>query len=158
VRKEIALHRQEGKSIWMLGALMTFKATGAETDGSFSLVEQVCAPGQGSPPHVHHGEDEFLYIIEGEATFTLGDQVLHGKPGSFVFLPRDIPHQFVTTEAGPSRMLLGLSPAGFESFFEEIGEPAPSLTLPPPGAPDMEKLFALAKKYNAEILVPAAAS
>jgi len=29
VTKEIALHREEGKSIWMLGALMTFKATAA---------------------------------------------------------------------------------------------------------------------------------
>jgi hypothetical protein len=83
---------------------------------------------------------------------------VHGKPGSFLLLPRDIPHQFVATNDSPLRMLLGLSPAGFENFFEEIGEPAPSLTLPPPGPPDMEKLFALAKKYNAEILVPAAAS
>ena len=155
--KDVALHRDEGKSIWMLGALMTFKATGAETDGAFSLIEQLCPAEGGSPPHVHHGEDEFLYILEGEATFTLGDQAIHGKPGSFVFLPRDIPHQFVTTEAGPSRMLLGLSPAGFENFFSEIGEPAPSLTLPPPGPPDMEKLLTLAKKYNCEILVPTTA-
>jgi len=155
VTKEIALQREEGNSIWMLGALMTFKATGDETGGAFSLIEQVMGPGGGSPPHVHHGEDEFLYIIEGEATFTLGDQTLHGRPGIFVFLPRGIPHRFTTSDAGPSRMLLGLSPAGFERFFEEMGEPAGSLTLPPAGPPDMEKLLGLAKKYNAEILIPA---
>ena len=63
--------------------------------------------------------------------------------------------RFTTSDAGPSRMLLGLSPAGFERFFEEMGEPAGSLTLPPAGPPDMEKLLGLAKKYNAEILIPA---
>ncbi len=155
--KDIALHRDEGKSIWMLGALMTFKATGAETDGAFSLMEVQNEPGGGSPPHVHHGEDEFFYVIDGEVEITIGDQKVHGKPGSFVFAPRDIPHQFTITGSQPSRLLLGLIPAGFEKFFMEMGEPAPSLTVPPPGPPAMEKLLTLATKYNAEILIPTTA-
>ncbi len=63
--KEIALHREQGQSIWMVGALMTFKATAAETDGAFTLVEAQNAPGGGAPPHVHHNEDEFFYVING---------------------------------------------------------------------------------------------
>ena len=155
--KEITLDREEGKSIWMLGHLLTFKATGAETGGAFSLIEQVTLPGRGSPPHVHHGEDEFLYIIEGEAEFVLGDRKLHGRPGTFVFLPRDIPHQFTVTGTETSRMLIGLSPAGFENFLEAIGEPAPTLTIPPDGPPDMDRLLRLAKQYNCEILLPTSA-
>jgi len=120
--QQIALHRDQGKSIWMLGHLMTFKATGGETGGAFGLVEQVGEPGTGAPPHIHHNEDEFFYVLEGEA---------------------------------PCRMLLGVSPAGFENFFAEMGEPAPSLTTPPPGPPDVEKLMMLAKKYNCEIMLPA---
>ena len=54
-------------------------------------------------------------------------------------------------------MLIGLSPAGFENFLEAIGEPAPSLTIPPDGPPDMEKLLRLAKQYNCEILLPTSA-
>ena len=154
---KIALHRDEGTSIWMLGHLMTFKATGAQTGGAFSLVEQVGAPGTGAPPHIHHDEDEFFYILEGEATFMLGDKTIEGREGSFVFLPRGIVHTFQNAGTKPCRMLLGLSPAGFENFFTEMGEPAPSLTLPPPSAPDIEKLMRLAKKYNNEILLPEAA-
>ena len=156
--KPIALHREEGKSIWMLGALITFKATAAETGGAFSLLEQVMAPGSGSPPHVHHGEDEFFYVIEGQADFILDGKTTHGVPGSFVFLPRDIPHQFTVTGTEISRMLLGVSPAGFENFVEGLGEPAASLTLPPAGPPDMEKLLRLAKQYNCEILLPSSAN
>ena len=153
----IALHRDEGTSIWMLGHLMTFKATGAQTGGAFSLVEQVGAPGTGAPPHIHHDEDEFFYILEGEATFMLGDKTIEVKEGSFVFLPRGIVHMFQNAGTKPCRMLLGLSPAGFENFFMEMGEPAPSLTLPQPSPPDIEKLMRLAKKYNNEILLPEAA-
>src|SRR5438105_2002054 len=40
--KEIALHRDEGQSIWMLGILMTLKATAEDTDGALGLVEGLC--------------------------------------------------------------------------------------------------------------------
>ena len=153
--QEIALHRDEGTSIWMLGHLMTFKATGKQTNGAFSLVEQIGEPGTGAPPHIHHGEDEFFYILEGETTFMLGDQTIRGREGSFVFLPRDIVHTFQNTGTRPCRMLLGLSPAGFEQFFAEMGEPAPSMTLPPQTPPDIEKLLTLAAKYNCEIKLAA---
>lgn len=154
---EIELHRDQGTSIWMLGHLMTFKATGRETGGAFGLVEQVGEPGTGAPPHVHHNEDEFFYVLEGEADFTLGDRTIKGLPGSFVFLPRGIMHRFENVGTTPCRMLLGVSPAGFENFFAEMGEPAPSLTTPPPGPPDIEKLMTLAQKYNCEIMLPAPA-
>ncbi len=152
--EKIALHRNEGTSIWMLGHLMTFKATGNETGGAFALVEQVGEPGTGAPPHIHHDEDEFFYVLEGEAVFTFGDQTIKGRPGSFIFLPRDIMHTFQNVGTTPCRMLLGVTPAGFENFFAEMGEPAPAMTTPPPGPPDMEKLMRLAKKYNNEILLP----
>jgi hypothetical protein len=47
-------------------------------------------------------------------------------------------------------------PAGFEGFMRAVGEPAPSLTLPPPPttAPDMERLMAIAAEYGIEILGP----
>ena len=63
----IALHAEEGKAIWMLNHLMTFKATSGQTGGAFALVEQIGEPGTGAPPHVHHNEDEFFFVLEGEA-------------------------------------------------------------------------------------------
>ena len=154
----ITLHTEEGKAIWMLNHLMTFKATGAETGGALGLVEQVGAPGTGAPPHVHHGEDEFFFVLEGEANFLLDGKPIAGKPGTFVFLPRDIEHAFENVGTTPCRMLLGVTPAGFENFFAEMGEPAPSRTLPMPAPPDIEKLLALAAKFNCEMRLPAPAA
>lgn len=153
--KEIALHRDEGQSIWMLGILMTFKATAAETDGAFGLVEGLHPPGAGAPPHVHHNEDEFFYVIDGEVEVTIGDEKILGKAGSFVFAPRDIPHSYTITGSQNSRLLLGVTPAGLEKCFVELGEPAASLTIPPAAPPDLEKLLSVAKKYKVDFLVPA---
>ena len=51
----------------------------------------------------------------------------------------------------PARLLQINTPTGLEHFFEEMGEKAQALTLPPPGPPDVEKLMALAAKYHVEI-------
>ena len=153
--KEIALHRDEGQSIWMLGILMTLKATAEDTDGALGLVEGLHAPGTGAPPHIHHNEDEFFYVIDGEVEVTIGDEKIEGKAGSFVFAPRDIQHSYTVTGSQNSRILLGVTPAGLEKCFVELGEPANTLTIPPAAPPDLEKLLSIAKKYNVDFLVPA---
>jgi uncharacterized cupin superfamily protein len=55
--------REEGRSFSFLGTLMTLKTGSAETNGHFSLIEQVSPPGFATPLHLHHGEDEAMYII-----------------------------------------------------------------------------------------------
>jgi quercetin dioxygenase-like cupin family protein len=45
--------------------------------------------GAGSPLHVHHREDEWLYVTDGELTFWVGGQVINAPAGSFVYGPRD---------------------------------------------------------------------
>jgi quercetin dioxygenase-like cupin family protein len=150
----IALHADEGKAIWSLNHLMTFKATAAETGGAFALMEHLGVPGTGAPPHIHHGEDEFFYVLEGEANFHLDGKSVAGKPGTFLFLPRDIEHSFEVIGETPCRMLVGCTPAGFENFFAEMGEPAATRTAPAPAPPDMEKMLPLAAKYNFDVHAP----
>lgn len=141
-------------SIWFLGTLMILKTTGEQTKGAFGLIEQLLPPGFTPPLHVHHNEDEAFYLLEGEASFTCGNQTIKAKPGSYIFFPRDIPHWFRIEGAEPARLLQLNFPAGLENFFVEVGDPAPELTLPPAGPPDIEKLVSIAGKYNLEILGP----
>ena len=55
-----ALHllEGEGKKLWVVDELMTFKASGEDTGGAYSLTDSVVPPGGGPPPHIHHREDE----------------------------------------------------------------------------------------------------
>ena len=148
------LLRDEGTSVWFLGTLMTVKATGETTGKGFALIEQVLPPGFAPPPHVHHGEDEAFYILEGRLTFTCGAHTFVAPPGAFVYLPRGIVHGFTVADEQPARLLQLNTPTGLEHFFEEMGEPAQALTLPPPAPPEVEKLLALAPKYHLELQGP----
>jgi quercetin dioxygenase-like cupin family protein len=151
-----AVHRDEGEKLSFFGSLTWMKATGAQTGGALALIEHVIPTGAGSPWHVHHNEDESFYVIEGEILFIVGNEQrrITAGPGTYVFGPRNIPHGFRNDSSAPARMLLQVTPAGFEQFVLALAEPAPVSGFSPAGPPDMERLMAEAAKANIEILGP----
>ncbi len=149
-----ALGKEEGPAIWFLNTLTLVKATAKQTANAFGLIEQLAPVGAGSPYHVHRAEEETFYVLEGQLEFISGERRLTAGPGSYVFLPRDIPHGFRVVGTSPARFLILTTPGGFEGFVMEMGEPASTLSLPAPSAPDMGRLTALAAKYRIEILGP----
>ena len=145
----------EGKSLWVAGELVTLKVVGEEVDEAFSLWEEVTPPQGGPPPHIHRREDETFYVLEGELEFLVGDRTVQAAAGSVVYAPRDNPHTFKNVGTTPSRILVLVTPAGLEKFFEEVGEPVTDPSSPPAfGAKEIERLLAVAPKYGQEILPP----
>ncbi len=149
-----ALAEDEGDAIWFANGLYVVKAAAAETRDAFTLIEVQLPAGEGPPPHIHHDEEEGFYILEGELTVNCGEQSWTATPGMFAFLPRGIPHSFRVSEAGPAKMLQLTSPAQFERFAADVGEPATSMTLPEPTDIDVPKVLGIAPKYGIEILPP----
>jgi len=142
----------QGQPIWFLDGLTVIKVSADQSGGSLSVVEDLLPPGRSTPYHLHHKDDETFYLIEGECTFFSGTTRFQGGPGTVVFLPRGIPHGFrADTHV---RMLIVTAPGGFDRFVVEAGEPAGSLTLPPPRTHDFAKLTAQAARYGIEILGP----
>ena len=87
----IALRQNEGEALWFLGVLATIKASDETTGGRVAVIEHLAPQGAGSPLHVHHNEDEWFYVTEGELTFWVGGQLIEAPAGSFVYGPRGIP-------------------------------------------------------------------
>ena len=149
------LDENEGEAFWLLGMLETVKIGSEDTGGEYGLLELVVPAGVGPPWHVHHEEDEWFYVLDGEVTVWVADTKLSLKAGSFAFGPKGVPHTFYV-ESGQARFLVGLQPMQFEGFLREVGEPAPERVIPPPleGHPDMERLAPIAKRNGFEILGP----
>jgi uncharacterized RmlC-like cupin family protein len=87
-------------------------------------------------------------------TFYVGEERVKAEAGAFIYGPRGVPHGFEVDGTEPARILLLNTPAGFESFPVEVGEAAKELTIPPAEPPDMDKLMAIAAKYDIDILGP----
>ena len=112
----------EGKKIDIGGLGVDFKIWGETTGGQLSIVEHPMEAGRLVPPHVHHGEDELSYVLEGRFGVRVGDEVSEVGPGSYVFKPREVPHTFWNPGPAPARLIEIIWPAGFERFFEALGE------------------------------------
>jgi mannose-6-phosphate isomerase-like protein (cupin superfamily) len=145
---DVALSRGEGRSVWLLGDLYTFKFTGE----ALSVTELTAFPQNGPPPHIHLREDESFWVLDGEFSVLLGERKLRAGPGAFVHVPKGMLHTYKNIGNTSGRMIVLLTPGGFERLWEELGEPATQLTIPPPVDPAViEKLIALAPRYHLQI-------
>jgi quercetin dioxygenase-like cupin family protein len=147
--KPFMLGSDDGEATWFLGTRMTVKATTQSTGGTFGLIEVRLAAGFSPPLHIHHQEDESFWILEGKLTFVCDGQTYHAGPGSFIYLPRGLPHTFRVDE-GPARVLELVQPAGHERFYVEGGRPALDDTIPEFDPRDLERGRTLYTKYRLE--------
>ncbi len=149
-----ALDNEEGKTVSAFGALITIKAEGSQTGGSFGMIDEVMPPGFETPYHIHHAEDEAFYVLEGEITFVCGGQKIKALPGTYVWGPRDVPHGVRVDGDQPARMLLMSVPSSFIEFTLEMAEPVQDRTKPPTGGLDIDKVMRIAPRYGLEVLGP----
>ena len=140
----------------VVGDRYIFLRTGADTGGTYSVFEFYVPAGSGSPPHVHHREDEAFYVVDGEFEFTVAGEPMRVTAGGFLLGRRGVPHNFKNIGTTPGRMVVTVTPAGLEDFFSEIGIQLAShdVAPTPPTAEDIQKLLHNAPKYGLEIFLP----
>jgi len=143
----------EGQSFWLLSDLHTFKVTGEETNGAYTVAELVAGPELGPPPHIHRNHDESFYVLEGVFEFSLANRAFTAGPGAFVHLPRGIVHAHRAGGGAPARAVVIQSPAGVERFIAEAGKPATDLSArpAPPEMPELQKIVAIAQKHGIDV-------
>ena len=142
-------------AIWFLGALAQVRVSGEQTGGAFALADHLARRGNASPVHVHDRDDETFFVLDGELRVFVGEEEHTAGPGTVAVLPRRLRHAYVVTSA-TARFLTLHTPAGFEQFAAEVGEPARALTLPSPpaGPPDFATLAQAAARQQITILAP----
>src|SRR3712207_5897295 len=151
-RSAFAVNTREAPAYVSAGELFLMLSGADQAGGAFGLMEGVIRKDAEPPPHVHHREDESFFVLDGSLRLRVGDDRFSATPGSFVFCPRDVQH-LITLETDEVRLLTLVTPDGLESFFVELGEPAPDRRLPPELPElDVERVVTLAGHYGAEVL------
>jgi quercetin dioxygenase-like cupin family protein len=101
------------------GRSFSLKLRGGETGDSIMMFEETVPAGTKSTFHLHHDSDEVAYVLTGEVTFKIGDEVTVGGPGTCTFMPRGVPHAWKSTGAETGRVLFLYVPAKAGGLIEE---------------------------------------
>ena len=121
--------------------------------GAYSVVEWVSEPSiPGTPLHVHKETDEAFYVLEGTFNFLAGERTFEGGAGAFVFVPRGLEHAYWNAGETPAKMLITVSPPGFERYFEELAEGLEAAGDDEQAAMGVRK--ALSEEYDIEVVGP----
>jgi quercetin dioxygenase-like cupin family protein len=120
-------------------------ARGEDTDGRLGMVDMLDVPAGDMPPlHVHRDTDEGFHVLDGELTLYMPGAERTLRAGDYFLAPRGVPHAYRVGDEG-CRVVVSSLPAGFERFVAEVSSM---------GAPDPERLTAVAAEHGIEILGP----
>jgi quercetin dioxygenase-like cupin family protein len=132
-----------------VGEEMLVKARGLDTGGSFALFHLTAPPMTRPPLHLHTREDELWYVLEGKLVFQLADRRIEADAGTTIFAPRGTVHAYQNFDQQAARLLIMVTPAGTDQFFEVL-----SAGTPEGGLPDFAFIQSLDAKYGLTTLGP----
>jgi quercetin dioxygenase-like cupin family protein len=92
-----------------------------QSGGEVAVIEgSTHPPGFAGPPLHLHDFDEAFYVLEGELTFRLSDELFTRRAGELAFAPRGVPHTYANHSGADARALIVCTPAGFERYFARM--------------------------------------
>jgi mannose-6-phosphate isomerase-like protein (cupin superfamily) len=97
-----------------------FKVLTQDSAGGLFIMEHTSQKKGGPPRHLHHNEDEWWCVIDGEYIVEIGSERFHLKPGDSILGPREVPHAWAFVGDTPGRLLIAFAPANkMETFFRD---------------------------------------
>lgn len=113
----------EGRDLPLARLGTIHKVPSEATSGRVAIVEHTLPPRHlAAPLHRHSREDELSIVLSGRLGAMLGGELVVAPAGAYVFKPRHQWHTFWNAGDTTCRLLEIISPAGFEHFFNELGE------------------------------------
>jgi quercetin dioxygenase-like cupin family protein len=118
------------KTITVFGDRVDIIVDSATSNGLSATMVQHVNPGGGPPPHTHTREDETFVSLEGDFEILRDGSWQTLPPGEPVFAPRGNVHTFRNSGKTIGRVMVVITPSGFEKYLEEIGLYSPATDLP----------------------------
>jgi mannose-6-phosphate isomerase-like protein (cupin superfamily) len=131
-----------------------FKVSTQDSSGGLFIMEHTNRKKGGPTRHLHHNQDEWWYVIEGEYIVEVGSERFRLHPGDSVLGPREVPHAWAFVGEGQGRILLSFAPANnIEDYFRLILQKGGGAYPSPNNAQEAQVL----REYGMELIGPALA-
>jgi quercetin dioxygenase-like cupin family protein len=136
--------------VWNMtpGRTIALKLQSGQTGESIMVFEEVAPAGTATTLHLHHTSDEVMCVLSGEFTFQIGEQVSAGGPGTYVFMPRGIPHAWKNSGADTGRAIFIYAPAEAGKAIEELSRVQRPVSM---SDPEVAQIF---RRHGWEIIGP----
>jgi quercetin dioxygenase-like cupin family protein len=148
----IAVKSGEPHALAYDAGTVRFLASSGDTNGAWSLVELTEMPGYKTNLHRHNHTDEAFYVLEGVLTVRIDTTVSEYPAGSYVLIPRGTPHAQGNGGKVPVRILLAMTPGGFERSFKDRAELFKTAKPDEPDFRQKRKENAIKGNYDVEFL------
>jgi quercetin dioxygenase-like cupin family protein len=103
-----------------MGLDLMVRMAPAASDGAFSIIETINAPGKGPPRHKHR-EAEIFRVLEGRYLYEMDGRRFYAERGDVVSVPGGAEHAFVNVTKKPARQYILIFPAlDAAAFFTEL--------------------------------------
>jgi len=150
--KIIALKSGEPDELTYDAGTVKFLASSADTNGAWSLVELTEKPGYKTRLHRHIYTDETYYVLEGVLTAKIADKTYELPAGSYILIPHGTPHAQGNLGKVPVKVLLTMTPGGFEGSFKDRAELIKTVKPGDPNFIKMREQMMTERKYDREYL------
>jgi len=150
--KMVALKAGEPAELPYDAGTARFLVSSEDTNGAWSLVELKEMPGYKTNLHRHNYTDEAFYVLEGALTVKINDKISEYPAGSYVLIPRGTPHAQGNRGKVPVKLLLTMTPGGFERSFKDRVELFKTAKPDDPDFRKKRKENAVKGNYDVEFL------
>lgn len=123
------------------------RISAAQTGGSLGCFESEVPAGDGPPLHVHEKEEEFFRVLEGRFAFWCNGARVELTEGGVICVPRGAEHRFQNIGASMGRLMVVMTPGGFEGFFPAVASE--------PGA-SLDRICQIGAQFNLRFILDAA--
>jgi mannose-6-phosphate isomerase-like protein (cupin superfamily) len=118
------------KAVLFINGRFDCKVSAKDTNGELCIYDTMRTEKGGPPLHVHHAQDEWFFVREGEFIFQVGEDTFRLKAGDSLFAPRKVPHALANV-SDTGKLMIAYQPAGtIEQFFQEgsrVKDPTPAV-------------------------------
>ena len=91
--------------------MIDIKVSTLDTDGALSVAEITSLQRGGPARHLHHEQDEWFYVVEGEHVIEIGEERYELGGGDSLLVPRKVAHAWAYVREGTGRLIAALQSA-----------------------------------------------
>jgi len=138
----------DAETIRPFGIDMRVMIAAAQTGGMCSVLIGELKPGEGPPPHLHRGHDEYFFVLESTMSLVVDGNESTVVPSTLVFVPRGTTRSFKNIGASTARLLEWTVPGENERYFRAVYE------MEVNGGFDPKRLAEINERFATEFIGP----